>query len=109
MDFTEYQIFTRTTAVYPLQEAQEYLVYGLVSEVGELTALLKREIRDRELVDNIALQKELGDILWYLARLADECDIAFASVARCNVDKLTRRKNLGMLQGKGDHREEVQK
>ena len=109
MDFTEYQIFTRTTAVYPEFEAQEYLMYGLMSEVGELAALLKREIRDEEHIGLDELQKELGDVLWYLARLADTFDLHLNKIAQCNVDKLSKRKYLGMLQGKGDRREEVQK
>ena len=36
MDWATYQDWTKTTAVYPEEKAEEYLMLGLASEVGEL-------------------------------------------------------------------------
>lgn len=71
--------------------------------MGELCNLAKKEIRDNTPPSpNIA--KELGDVLWYLARVADEYGIPLESVARKNIEKLSQRKELGTIGGSGDDR-----
>lgn len=106
MDFAEYQEFTRKTAVYPLAftGAWSYPLIGLVGEVGELAELLKREIRDGKDASPDELIRELGDALWYLARLADELDIELDEAAEINRGKLLSRKERGKLHGRGGDR-----
>jgi hypothetical protein len=60
--------WTDTTAVYPKDREQEYLRLGLLSEVGEVAGVLKRRVRDGEVAPD-KLLAEMGDLLWYLARL----------------------------------------
>lgn len=54
MNLNDYQLFTRTTAVYPganehgFQE-MNYLVLGLASEAGEVAGKLKKVIRGMRL------------------------------------------------------------
>ncbi|MDR3723003.1 MAG: hypothetical protein P4K83_00760 [Terracidiphilus sp.] len=67
--FREYILWTDSTAVYPKDQAQEYLDLGLLSEAGEVAALYKRRIRDGKEIDADDECKELGDCAWYLARL----------------------------------------
>lgn len=52
---------------------EDYLRLGLISEVGELAAIFKRAIRgDFKLEDKRKdILLELGDICWYLDRLAE--------------------------------------
>lgn len=71
MNITDYIEWTRTTAVYPKDQAIEYLKRGLISEAGELCGKTKRIIRDG-VRDDEGIFKELGDICWYAARIADE-------------------------------------
>lgn len=60
--------WTDSTAVYPKEREQEYLRLGLLSEVGEVAGVLKRRVRDGEIAPE-KLLAEMGDLLWYLARL----------------------------------------
>lgn len=68
MPIDEYIRWTDTTAVYPKEREQEYLRLGLLSEVGEVAGVLKRRVRDGEVAPE-KLLAEVGDLLWYMARL----------------------------------------
>lgn len=106
----EYQAFTRTTVVYnngalpPLA----YLGLKLAGESGEIAEKIGKLFRDHGgmLSDEIrtALIKELGDPIWYLARIADELGFTFQDVFDTNVAKLQSRKDRGTLHGSGDDR-----
>jgi len=111
MNLNEYQNGTAATAIYPRHDtlvALTYLGLGLASEAGEAAGLLKKVIRDRkgELApeDVSALVFELGDVLWYVARLAAEFGASLDDVARLNLDKLADRAARGVIGGSGDHR-----
>jgi NTP pyrophosphatase (non-canonical NTP hydrolase) len=108
MKMDEYQVWTRTTAVYPCEGdlAEHYLMSALTGEVGEVASLLKRKIRDKTPQDVYLadMKKELGDVLWYLARFADELGFSFSEVAEANRDKLVKRLAANTLHGKGDNR-----
>jgi len=103
LKFDDYQEKTAETAIYPEDQALEYLALGLNGESGEVAEKIKKHIRDgKELDEDFA--KELGDVLWYLARLIDELDADFSEVADANLDKLFDRKDRDKLQGSGDNR-----
>ena len=48
--------------------------------------------------------KEMGDVQWYMARLADQFDIEFESIFTENIKKLQSRKKRNKLHGSGDTR-----
>lgn len=48
----------------------EYLSLGLWGEVGELTSMFAKSIRDDTNLDCDAVAKELGDIMWFTASSA---------------------------------------
>jgi len=103
MDFYTYQKRTQETAVYPEDQAIEYLALGLNGESGEVAEKIKKHIRDgKELDEDFA--KELGDVLWYLTRLVDELDASLQEVAQKNLDKLFDRQERGKIKGEGDNR-----
>ena len=100
-----YTKFTRMTAVYPENQALEYLALGLTSEAGEVAGKMKKWIRGDAGIDiRAAILAELGDVLWYLTRLADELDSSLAAVMAENTEKLTQRKMNNTLRGDGDDR-----
>ena len=72
MTFEEYQ---KEAVKFRLESAnnEDYLTLGLISEVGEAAGKLAKQIRDGEF-DEKAFIKELGDILWFVANLADFYD-----------------------------------
>jgi len=116
--FDDYQNFTKTTATYPgvgtkNEHAIIYCTLGLNGEVGEIAEKVKKLIRDEggfEALTKIddekrrAFAKELGDVMWYLARLSGELGFSLSEIARMNVEKLSSRKVRGAIRGSGDDR-----
>ncbi len=109
MNFDEYQEKSRKTAIYPdLGKNYIYPALGLVGEAGEVADKIKKIIRDAGgIVDEARkteLQKELGDVLWYIAQLSTEFGFSMDSVAEKNIEKLYSRMERGQLHGDGDNR-----
>ena len=104
MDFDEYQDATEETAIYPKDIGLIYTTLGLAGESGEIAEKLKKFLRegDDEYIEE--MEDELGDVLWYLARVADELDLSLDDVAEKNLDKLLDRKERDVLTGQGDDR-----
>ncbi len=106
MNFDEYQLESRQTAVYPDAGKQNiiYPLLGLVGETGEVVEKIKKHIRDGTSLNKDDLRYELGDILWYLSQLSFELGISLDGVAVSNIRKLRSRKKRNKLQGSGDYR-----
>lgn len=103
----EYLRFTRKTAVYPKDQAISYLALGLGNEAGEVQGKIKKLIRgDYSDINNISISvvDELGDIVWYITRLADEFGFTLDDVISANVKKLNRRLDNNTIKGDGDER-----
>lgn len=68
--FNRYKEFVKLTAIYPKSSKFEnlnYLFLGLVEELCEFHELIDFDLNNlKRLKNNKALEKELGDILWYL-------------------------------------------
>jgi NTP pyrophosphatase (non-canonical NTP hydrolase) len=50
------------------------------------------------------IQRELGDVLWYLSQLSRVMGLTLEEVAQANLDKLADRKARGAIGGSGDNR-----
>lgn len=109
MNLDEYQRLAKRTAA-PKDKKNEIfqLLLGLVGESGEVAEKMKKIVRDHDSdfskVDTDDLKKELGDILWYLAMLADYFDLSLEEVGSKNIEKLASRQSRGKLGGSGDNR-----
>lgn len=112
MDFDEYQRQSAATDTTTGDEDQRfrmmYFSMGLAGETGEVVEKLKKVVRNdggelsQEKKSEIA--KELGDVLWYLSQLASLVDHPFSKVAELNIQKLSDRKDRGVIKSEGDNR-----
>ena len=112
MKMNDYQNLTMNTAKYPgagdgTLGAITYCALGL-GETGEVQGKVKKVIRDAggEVSDEVkeAIAAELGDVLWYVARLAAELGYPLSNIAEANIGKLLDRKERGVVGGSGDNR-----
>jgi len=111
MNLNEYQQKAISTAIYPNQGYFYGLVYcalKLNGEAGEIAEKVGKLIRDDHCniseEKRINLIKELGDVLWYIANLANELSTSLEYVAFTNLEKLAQRKANNTLHGSGDNR-----
>lgn len=109
MDFKEYQARTGDTALYPgVGSNYVYPTLGLAGEAGEIANKVKKISRDQNGVVTpevrTMIKAELGDVLWYVARLAEEFGLSLQEIAEENIAKLASRKERGTLHGDGDTR-----
>lgn len=104
VEFNQYQEFVKTMKVYPEKHAIVYPALGIAGEGGEIAEKVKKWLRgDREL-DKTEVAKELGDVCWYIASMADDLGFTLQQVIQMNVEKLTSRKERGVQKGDGDNR-----
>jgi NTP pyrophosphatase (non-canonical NTP hydrolase) len=110
VNFKEYQRAACETAVYPEigTLGEIYPVMGLASEAGELSGAIKKIYRDEAgaFYPNTLkeLSLELGDVLWYVAQVAEKLGLELDDIATANLAKLESRKQRGVLQGSGSDR-----
>ncbi len=108
MTFAEYQKAALRTADLKRKNELFHLVLGLVGESSEVAERFKKLVRDKDsneqLIDREDIKKELGDVLWYVAVLAEYLGIKFEDIAEFNIKKLADRQKRGVLSGSGDNR-----
>ena len=76
---------------------------GLVGEAGEVAEKIKKFFRDNTL-DEEAIQKELGDVIFYWYALHSALGLDPQETIDKNVEKLSARKERGTIRGSGDER-----
>lgn len=114
MHLDEYQAYCQNTAVYPGSGTGErgavaYCALKLAGESGEVAEKVGKYLFRGDSLpagDTVAsvLEKELGDCLWYIARLASEMGLSLDNIAKTNLVKLADRAKRGVLKGSGDNR-----
>ena len=90
MDFDTYQTEAMRTSS-SLGDRLTVFTLGLTGEAGEVADLIKKHRGHGHDLDKTKLQKEMGDVLWYLAALASEAGLSLSVIAEANVQKLRAR------------------
>lgn len=109
--FDNYQEDARITAIYPEHdtgsvEAINYVILGLVGEVGSIANAWKKVYRGdytREAIEEYII-RQIGDALWYASRISKEFGYTFGDIAADNIRKLNDRQQRGTIRGSGDTR-----
>jgi NTP pyrophosphatase (non-canonical NTP hydrolase) len=110
MTFDEYQKQALTTAVMnpdPLMNKTIWAM-GVAGEAGEVIEKWKKIVayKDGKISgeDLAEIGKELGDVVWYIAVLAESLGLSFDEIMQRNVQKLQDRKKREVIKGAGDNR-----
>lgn len=116
MTLNEYQEAALATAVYPENYKIIYPALGMNGEAGEVADKVKKVIRDTLVSTDtkgviiipagkhVELAKEVGDVLWYCATLANDLGFSLEEIGAMNIQKLKSRQERGKLGGSGDNR-----
>lgn len=108
MTFNDYQEAALSTKVYGAGDEIIYPALGLANEAGEVLGNIKKMMRDDAglLTEErrFKIAAELGDVLWYIAALAQDLDVSLDTVAEDNIAKLKDRRTRGVIHGSGDNR-----
>ena len=110
MTFDEYQNKALTTAINNCEPLMQKTIWtmGIVGEAGEVLEKWKKIVAYHEGVimdsDLLELSKELGDVVWYIAVLADALGLSLEEIMQTNVKKLEDRAKRKVLKGAGDNR-----
>lgn len=99
MRLNEYQKAAAVTMLCPKRYRTEYCAFGLLSEAGEVADVIKKCIRSETNLyhGSDKLADELGDVLWYVAMLAESLGFTLDDIAARNLKKLAARKAIGEL------------
>lgn len=87
MDFTS--ILERLMA--PKTIRLVHAAQGLSTEVGEFTDVLKKWVFYGRPVDEVNLEEELGDLMWYVAEAANALGADLGKIMATNIEKLRAR------------------
>lgn len=92
IDLYQYQT-ARTDTPKERNEAITNYCFGLVGEIGEVVDCIKKQ-RWQGHSDDVTREKiadELGDVMWYICRLATTYNIYMSEILGRNVEKLQKR------------------
>lgn len=96
-DLTFYQEWTRKLWITKGKREDDitHALFGLQTETAELTDLFKKSWftpkRADGPPDRERIKDECGDVLYYLARLADEFQVSLVDIVEHNISKLENR------------------
>jgi len=96
MNEAQYLQMTWDTATPLTRQNGNYLTMGLISEVGEIADLRKRFEKGTP-YETESMALEIGDVLWYLTRLADIHGYTMEQIRDLNAAKLRARQQAGTL------------
>ena len=103
----DYQRMARRTAGNKRKsDKMEEALLGLAGEVGELCDHYKKFKHQGHDLDYDHMAEEAGDVLWYLAEIADALGLTLEDIARRNIDKLRGRYPDGFDPERSRNREE---
>ena len=92
MTMNDYQRMARRTEGNKRKsDKMEEALLGLAGEVGELCDHYKKFKHQGHDLDYNHMAEEAGDVLWYLAEIADALGLTLEDIARRNIDKLRKR------------------
>ena len=92
MTGNEYQVLAGRTINYDLtdKEKEMHALHGMVSEIGELHNIYQKKYQGHKF-DPRHAQKEVGDLLWFIAEWCTSYGLSLEDIMEMNIDKLRAR------------------
>jgi NTP pyrophosphatase (non-canonical NTP hydrolase) len=89
----DYQSFVWSTTSDKVSPSVEgwWAASGLLCEAAEVLELHEKGVRKEIAVDKEKVKDELGDVLWYLAAVANAYDLSLNDIMETNIEKLNTR------------------
>ena len=107
MTLNEYQTQAeRTAGVASTKNRVLNCGLGLTGEAGEVADIIKKVYFQGHALDDEKLANELGDVLWYIAILAQTMGWNLEDIAKKNIAKLSARYPQGFDEERSRNREE---
>jgi NTP pyrophosphatase (non-canonical NTP hydrolase) len=108
LSLDDYQVLAMRTAMTTDggKPAPAYLGLGLTGEAGEIAEMIKKGVYHGHELNRTLVADELGDVLWYVAVMADRFGWSLSEVAERNIAKLKRRYPEGFSEEASRNREE---
>ena len=93
MDIQNYQRLAARTLprLSSHQEDVQHMVYGMLTELGELADSYKKHYAYGKHLDLVNVMEEMGDIMWYWAGMCTITGINASNTLQVNIDKLKAR------------------
>jgi NTP pyrophosphatase (non-canonical NTP hydrolase) len=107
MTFEQYQEFASRT-LNPNLNIQDRIIeacFGITGESGELIDHVKKHLFHKHEINKTYIEKEIGDILWYISSLASVLNLSFQDIAEININKLYKRYPTGFSEERSINRE----
>ena len=109
MKINEYQkLALRTASTLEPDKLVLNGALGLNGESGEVADHIKKHLFQGHELDKNNLAKELGDICWYIAIMAEGLGYDLETIMQMNIDKLRKRYPQGFEAERSLHREKNQ-
>ncbi len=106
----EYQkLALRTANTEVMKDSNEKIINGILGlsgESGEVADHIKKFKYQGHQLDKDYLAKELGDICWYIALLADGIGFDLSTIMQMNIEKLKKRYPEGFDSNRSLYRED---
>lgn len=107
LTLNDYQRMARRTAgTKQKSDKMEEALFGLAGEVGELCDHYKKYMHQGHEISYNHMAEEAGDVMWYLAEIADALGVTLEDIARRNIAKLRNRYPDGFDPERSINREE---
>ena len=108
MDINDYQLLTARTENFnlSLKDRTQNCLLGLSGETGEVLELFKKYYYQGHTLDINKLFEEIGDVMWYIARLADTYNLSLNDICENNINKLKDRYPNGFDKDKSVNRKD---
>ncbi len=86
-------------------QMEYHALHGMVGEIGEIHSLYQKVYQGHDM-DGTHLQKELGDLLWFIAEFCTANGWNMEDIMDMNIEKLKKRFPDGFSEDQSLHRKE---